>query len=135
MAIKRFKINEGDPDGIFKVPLIDLTHHHRSTFIQQLCREVIGWKHLAHPNIFPLLGISMSADPSHLLVLSQWMHNGNVMEYVRFNPKANRLRMVSLFAVSPRSSPPFINHFSSLRSRPVWPTFTGSGSFTGISRG
>ena len=135
VAIKRLKINEGDSDSIFKVPPTNPSHHHCSTFSQKLCREVVFWKHLSHPNIFPLLGISMSADPYPFLILSEWMPNGNVMQYARSNPEANRLRMVGPPAVSPRSSPPFINHFSSLRSRLVWHIFTGSESFTGILKG
>jgi len=134
VAIKRLKMNEGDSDGIFKVPLINLAHQHRSTFTQRLCREVVGWKHLTHPNIFPLLGISMSTEPHHLLILSEWMPNGNVMVYAKSNPEANRLRMASLLAISLRPPPPLINHPSSLRSCPVWPTFTGSGSFTVTSK-
>jgi len=30
VAIKRLKLNEGDSDSIFKVPLINLAHHHCS---------------------------------------------------------------------------------------------------------
>ena len=111
VAIKRLKVNEGDPDSTFKVPLVNLTHHPYSTSTQRLCREVIGWKRLSHPNIFPLLGISVSTDPYHFLILSEWMSNGDVMQYARSNPEANRLRMVGPLVVSPRSSPPFINRF------------------------
>ena len=101
VAIKRLKMNEGDPDSIFKVALLNLPCRRCSAFAQRLCREVIGWKHLSHPNISPLLGISMSADPHHFLILSEWMPNGNVMQYARSNPEANRLQMVSPLPVSP----------------------------------
>ena len=94
-------MNEGDADRIFKVSLVNFMHHHYSGFTQRLCREVVGWKHLSHPNIFPLLGISMSVDPSTFLILSEWVPNGNVMQYARSNPEANRLRMVGPLAVSP----------------------------------
>ena len=116
MAIKRLKTNEGDSDGVFKVHPVERAHRHHSVIIQRLCREVVGWKHLSHPNIFPLLGVSMSADPYPFLILSEWMPNGNVMQYARSNPEANRLRMVGPLAVSPRSPPLFINHSSSMRS-------------------
>jgi len=103
VAIKRFKMNEGDSDRIFKVsPTGNLARHHRSAFTQLLCREVIGWKHLFHRNIFPLLGISISADPQHFLIISKWMPNGNVIQYARTNPEANRLRMVRPLVVCPR---------------------------------
>ena len=108
MAIKRFKMNEGESDSIFKVHLVNPTCYHCSVFTQRLCREVVGWKHLSHPNIFPLLGISMSTDPHHFLILSKWMSNGNVMQYARSNLEANRLRMVSPLADSPQFLLPLI---------------------------
>ncbi|KAF9645203.1 kinase-like protein [Thelephora ganbajun] len=81
VAIKRLRINEGDPgfDRIFK----------------RLCREIVCWKHLSHPNILPLLGVSVSADPQYFHILTEWMSNGNVIRYVRYNPEANRLKLLS----------------------------------------
>ncbi|KAF9647735.1 kinase-like protein, partial [Thelephora ganbajun] len=58
-------------------------------------REIISWKYLSHPNILPLVGVSMSVDPLCLCILSEWMPNGNVMQYARSNPEANRLRLLS----------------------------------------
>ena len=62
---------------------------------KQLCREVLVWKRLSHPNILPLLGVSVSKDPQYFRIISEWMPNGNVMEYIRSNPQINRLRLVS----------------------------------------
>jgi serine/threonine protein kinase len=99
VAIKRLKMNEGDPDGIFKVFTTNVVHYHCSASPQRLCREIIGWKHFSHPNILPLLGVSVSADPHGFCILSEWMSNGNVMQYARFNPEVNRLRLVSPLAI------------------------------------
>ena len=74
----------------------------RSVLIQRLCREVLIWKRLSHPNVLPLLGVSMSKNPQYFRIISEWMPNGNVKEYIRSNPKANRLRLVSLGIHSPR---------------------------------
>ena len=133
VAIKSLKIGDGDSNRAFRVPLINfLACHHYLAFTQRLCREIIGWKYLFHPNISPLLGVSVSTDPHCFCILSEWMSNGNVMQYTRSNPEANRLRLVSPFVVSPRFLP--LHTFSSLRSRLVWPTFTSSGLFMGISK-
>ena len=105
VAIKRLKMNEGDSDRIFKVPLIGPARYRCSVFTQRLCQEVIGWKHLSHPNVHPLLGISMSTDPHCFLILSEWMPNGNVMQYTRSNQEANRLRLVRALALPPRFFP------------------------------
>lgn len=49
------------------------------------------WKHLIHPNILPLLGITIT--PFQLI--SNWMPGGDLPEYLKKNPNANRLVLVS----------------------------------------
>ena len=74
----------------------------RLVLTQGLCREVLIWKRLSHPNVLPLLGVSMSKNPQYFHIVSEWMPNGNVKEYIRSNPKANRLRLVSPAVRFPR---------------------------------
>jgi len=116
VAIKHLRMGEGDSDRIFKVSSLNLTHYHCSAFSQRLCREIISWKHLTHPNILPLLGVSVSADPHRFRILTEWMPNGNVMQYARSNPEANRLRLVRLLVVPLRFFLLSIEDFSSLNS-------------------
>ena len=96
VAIKRLRMNEGDYGRIFKVPLPNPVHHRCSALTQRLCREIIGWKHLSHKNILPLLGVSVSTDPHSFCILTEWIPNGNVIQYARSNPEADRFRLVSL---------------------------------------
>jgi hypothetical protein len=88
----------GHHDKTFKVqafkPSTNPTRYHHSPSVQFFCREVIAWRHLSHPNILPLEGVSMSADPPRFVILSEWMPHGDVMNYTKLNPKANRLRLV-----------------------------------------
>ena len=135
VAVKRLRMNGGDYDRIFKVLLINLVDHHYSAFSQRLCREIIGWKHLSHPNILPLLGVSMSADPHCFHILTEWMPNGNVIQYARSNPGANRLQLVSSLVIFPYAFSHLFITYSSLRLCLVWLTFISSGSFTGILKG
>jgi len=44
----------------------------------------------------PLLGVSVSENPRYFRIVSEWMPNGNVVEYIKSNPEANRLCLVSL---------------------------------------
>ena len=53
------------------------------------------WKHLAHPNILPLLGVTIA--PFQLI--STWMPGGNLSEYIETNPGSGPLRPVSALAV------------------------------------
>jgi len=50
------------------------------------------WKYLAHPNILPLLGVTIT--PPQLV--STWMPGGNLPEYVKENPDADRLQLVGV---------------------------------------
>ena len=105
VAVKRLTMDKGDPEKIFKVPLLNLVYHHHHLCLastQRLCREIISWKYLSHRNILPLFGVSMPTDPQGFCVLTEWMPNGNIMQYTRSNPEANRFRLVSPLAVSPR---------------------------------
>ena len=95
VAIKRLRMNEGDSDGSFKVPSTSSARCHRSFSTQRLCREIIGWKYLSHPNILPLLGVSVFADPHCFRIITEWMPGGNVVQYAKSNPEANRLGLVS----------------------------------------
>ena len=117
---------QGISDPLLASPLL--------SFAQRFCREIIAWKHLSHPNILPLLGVSVSANSHYFRILTKWMPNGNVIQYAVSNPKANRLQLVgslSRFA----GFLLFIPIFSSPRSCQVWSTFTSSGLFMGISKG
>ena len=49
------------------------------------------WKRLKHPNIVPFIGIT--TDP--LQIVLEWMPNGTLTEFVKKNPSASRLSLVS----------------------------------------
>ena len=59
---------------------------------QDFYEEVITWKRLEHPNIVPLLGINTTPSPPQLI--SDWIPGGNLTEYIRNNPGADRLGLV-----------------------------------------
>lgn len=56
------------------------------------------WSKLCHPNVLPLLGAAM--DGARFVMVSEWMANGNINEFVKANPDADRLELVGfLFEV------------------------------------
>ena len=59
---------------------------------QRFCREVAAWRTLRHPNVLPLLGVTMTKD--RLVMVSEWMANGTINEYVERNVNADRLGLV-----------------------------------------
>ena len=50
------------------------------------------WKFLQHPNILPLVGVMMSE--ARFAMVSGWMANGNINEFIKANPEADRLELV-----------------------------------------
>jgi len=48
------------------------------------------WKHLKHPNIVPLFGIT----PVPLQLVSEWIPGGDLSEYIKNHPGADRLGFV-----------------------------------------
>ena len=59
---------------------------------QRFCKEVLTWKSLRHQNILPLLGVA--ASNNQFAMVSEWMTNGNISEFVRSHREANRFKLV-----------------------------------------
>ncbi|KZO92465.1 kinase-like protein [Calocera viscosa TUFC12733] len=66
--------------------------------LQLTVRESWTWSRLQHDNIVPLWGIAdlsrILGASTQLCMISPWMVNGNIMEYLESNPDANRLRLL-----------------------------------------
>ena len=57
------------------------------------------WKALRHWNVLPLTGVTMSE--TRFEMISDWMMNGNINDFVKEHPKVDRLKLVSF---SPKAS-------------------------------
>ena len=55
------------------------------------------WKCLRNQNVLPLLGVTMTGK--NLAMVSEWMSNGSINEFVKTNPDANRFELVGLLPV------------------------------------
>ena len=60
--------------------------------LQRFCREGVAWKHLRHPNILPLLGVTVSEH--RFAMVSDWMENGNINEFIGKDQHVNRAELV-----------------------------------------
>ncbi|KAF9785320.1 kinase-like domain-containing protein [Thelephora terrestris] len=56
------------------------------------CKEFVTWKTLQHPHVLPLIGVNTSG--AHFVMVSEWMNNGNINEFVKENPDKNRLKLL-----------------------------------------
>ena len=53
------------------------------------------WKHLTHPNILPLLGVTID----RFQLISNWMSGGHLLGYIKNNSDADRLGLASILPV------------------------------------
>jgi serine/threonine protein kinase len=60
--------------------------------LQRFCQEGVAWKHLRHPNILPLLGVTVSEH--RFAMVSEWMGNRNINEFIQKNKYVNRIELV-----------------------------------------
>ena len=52
----------------------------------------MSWKALRHQNALPLLGVMMKNR--EFVMVSQWMDNGNINEFIETHGNANRFKLV-----------------------------------------
>ena len=50
------------------------------------------WKSLRHPNVLPLIGVTMTEI--HFAMVSEWMADGNIKGFMRTHPDEGLLGLV-----------------------------------------
>ncbi|CAE6472825.1 unnamed protein product [Rhizoctonia solani] len=63
--------------------------------LKRAARELYFWSRMDHPHIHQLLGVILFRD-EYLGMVSEWMDNGNLHEYLRKHPDADRYQLVGL---------------------------------------
>ncbi|KAF9791050.1 kinase-like domain-containing protein, partial [Thelephora terrestris] len=58
------------------------------------CKEVVTWRTLHHPNVLGLIGVTMTE--TKFAMISDWMANRNIRDFVKENPGANRFELVNV---------------------------------------
>ncbi|CAE6463896.1 unnamed protein product [Rhizoctonia solani] len=72
--------------------------------LKRAAREIHTWSKMKHENVHQLMGVIMFKD-RHLGMVSEWMENGNLHEYMHKNPQLDRYNMVNLqlYSIQPGS--------------------------------
>ncbi|CAE6405366.1 unnamed protein product [Rhizoctonia solani] len=60
--------------------------------LKRAARELFYWSRMEHPNVHRLQGVIMFRD-QYLGMVSEWMENGNLHEYLRKQPSADRYQL------------------------------------------
>ena len=98
ICLKIIKVNRKTQiKHLLKVGLFDAFNNRKCLKVtsQAVFKEALLWGHLSHPNILPFYGIYHLQDKhGRIAFVSPWMENGNVTEYLKRHPLANRLLLV-----------------------------------------
>ena len=62
--------------------------------LQRFVKEVVGWKWLRHENIVPFVGVA--SGPTSLSMVSVWMENGNILNFMKATPDQNPFPLVGI---------------------------------------
>jgi hypothetical protein len=54
----------------------------------------VAWKTFNHPNVLPLLGVTIG--DSLYAITSEWIENGNINEFIKSNEDVDRFKLVRL---------------------------------------
>jgi len=60
---------------------------------QRFYREIVAWKYVSHPNVLPFLGVSETLFS--FSIISPWLRNGNIVEYIQKHRGVNRLHLLA----------------------------------------
>ncbi|KAK0447530.1 hypothetical protein EV421DRAFT_145829 [Armillaria borealis] len=71
-----------------------MTTTETKTFFKELCHEAVIWKHLHHKNILPFIGINTANFVDRFCLISPWMKNGNVIQFLDSNKDHDRLKCI-----------------------------------------
>ena len=76
--------------------------------LQRYYKEVTVWKRLNHPNV--LLALGAGPDIAELCVVSPWMPDGNLLQYLNKYTGAPRVFIVSVHDICDSEFPKFNTH-------------------------
>ena len=54
------------------------------------------WRALYHPSVLPLLGVTM--ENNRFMMVSEWMINGDINEFVMVHGDVNRFELVGFYS-------------------------------------
>ncbi|KAG7087911.1 hypothetical protein E1B28_011960 [Marasmius oreades] len=66
----------------------------RSKIYKRFCKEASIWQGLKHEFVLPLLGIDAENFPRQPCMVSPWMMNGTLVQFLRKNPRSNLDRLL-----------------------------------------
>ncbi|KIM44882.1 hypothetical protein M413DRAFT_67004, partial [Hebeloma cylindrosporum] len=66
----------------------------RKLLYKDFCSEVVVWRQLKHPNVLPFIGASIDLFAPQFCFVTPWLHNGDIISYLKQNPNHNRFTSI-----------------------------------------
>ncbi|TDL18694.1 kinase-like protein [Rickenella mellea] len=80
-----------------KSPRLTLAMNDAEKAHKNLCREVLLWRQLNHPHLLEFLGVCKYSS-LYTSIVSPWMENGTVLNFVKACPKVDRIKLLKQVA-------------------------------------
>ncbi|KAH7910507.1 kinase-like domain-containing protein [Hygrophoropsis aurantiaca] len=87
---------KGSLDGrVVAVKMMRTYHTQDERLFKTFAKEAVLWARLSNPYVLPLLGVYCIFEPIHRVCLvSPWMDNRNLSQYLEEHPETNRLSLI-----------------------------------------
>ncbi|KAF9016270.1 kinase-like protein [Hymenopellis radicata] len=80
----------------FKVLRVFAGSPNASELFKHCRREALLWRQLRHPSILPFYGVSDELFAPRLCLISPWMENGTLVEFLKSNPQHDRMKAANI---------------------------------------
>jgi len=87
-------LHSGNPVAL-KVLRVFVTEENQKKIHREVAQEALFWKHLTHPHILPFLGVTHDVFTPRLSLVSPWMPNGNILNYIEKHARADKLALLA----------------------------------------
>ncbi|THU78891.1 kinase-like protein, partial [Dendrothele bispora CBS 962.96] len=69
--------------------------------VKEFLKEAILWRQLDHPNVLPFLGLYfLDTSKQRVCLISPWMENGNLTQYLKKNPQGSTDRVILAYDIA-----------------------------------
>ncbi|KIY62613.1 kinase-like protein [Cylindrobasidium torrendii FP15055 ss-10] len=89
-----YRGNLGSWKVAIKVLRFFTTGSERDKLLKDCRREALLWRQLDHPNILPFLGINDELFYPSFCLISPWLENGSVNNFLKSNPSFDRMECI-----------------------------------------
>ncbi|KAF8900918.1 kinase-like domain-containing protein [Mucidula mucida] len=81
-------------DVCLKILRVFMWGQDKHDILKSFYNEALLWRQLRHRHVLPLIGVCINAPEPSFYLVSPWMSNGNIMDFLSIQPKHDRFQSV-----------------------------------------